>query len=124
MKVIITMPTKGGNTLYNMFNIPEVIINILSASTVCLLSLALTTRHTLLLVSFVMKTGRLTEILEMLASVCSLLSDCDKFLHLLRSCPRPNITVQDLSPFVCVVFTKIHVILSVSISNVKSTSKN
>ena len=102
-----------------VLSIPEITVNLRSVSTICTLSLALTARH---MFGFIKKSGRSTDILEVLALFCSLLSECDRLLQLLRS--FPNITVQDLSPFVFVVFKKIHVILGVFSSYVKSTSKN
>ena len=102
-------------------SIPEITVNLLSVSTIRTPSLALTIRHTF---GFIKKIGRSTDILDTLALFCSLLSECDRFLQLLRS--FPNITVQDLSSFVFEVFKKMHVILGVSPSYdiVKSTSKN
>ena len=106
--------------LYNI--IPDATVNCLSISTVCTLSLALTTRHSMFW--FIEKVGSLrsTDILEVLAVLCSFLSECAKFLQVLRS--FPNITVQDLMPFVLVVFKKIQVICRVSPSYVNSTLKN
>lgn len=105
--------------------IPEKTVNILSTSAVYLSSLALTTRHNVmsLLIGLVKDIGRSTEI-RLLSSLCSLFSDRVRFLQLARSFPNPNITVQDLWKFILVVSKKVHVILSVSTSNVKSTSKN
>ena len=65
---------------------------------------------------------RSIDILKVLAVLCSLFSECDKFLQVLRS--FPNITVQDLLPFVVVVLKKMQVIRRVSPSYVKSTSKS
>lgn len=118
------MTQKASHSVHLQMTVPKTTVNIFFTSAVCLASLALTTRHISLLVSLFKGIGRSTDILEMIPAFCSLLRDCDKFLQLLMSFPNPNITVQDLSVFVLVVFKKVHVIFSVSTSNVKSTSKN